>query len=327
MRTWHRSGKHAILTRAAAITFYAIAALVPFLALVIALSAHWLPRMERRPASGSISVSMDPLGDLLPADAASVVRRELDRLARQAPNGLISTGVVALLWLSSSVFVEIIDAMNVILGAKETRPFWKRRLLAVTMTLGEAAILIAAMTTILAWPQILRWLSMGRPLAVAATAAHAIIVSIMVFLGFALALRIGPDARLEWRWTIPGSLLGTVVLLGVSVLFRIYVQSWGNYSATYGSLAGIIALMCWIWLGSVDLLVAAELNQVIRDASVERWHDRRGGISDPVSAAARAEIKPAGDVLRHAIGPGLFQQCLRSGPGDDRPLPGWKRMF
>jgi membrane protein len=175
---------------------------------------------------------------------------------------------MASLWLSSSVFVEIIDAMNAIFGVQETRPFWKRRLLAIVMTLGEAAILIAAIVTIVAWPQILSRLRMERELAVLATAAHAVIVSITVFLGFALALRSGPDTNLPWRCTIPGSLLGTAVLLAVSVAFRAYVQHWGNYSATYGSLAGIIALMCWIWLASVVLLVAAELNMVLMESNV-----------------------------------------------------------
>jgi membrane protein len=318
VRAWHRIDEHAILTRAAAITFYAIAALVPFMALVIALTAQWLPAIERPSISGNVAAAIDPLGDLLPSDAASVVRRELDRLGQEPPTGLISTGVVALLWLSSSVFVEIIDAMNVILGVKETRPFWKRRLLAVTMTLGEAAILIAATVTIVAWPQILSWLNMGRPLAVAATAAHAITVSVMVFLGFALALRVGPDAQQEWRWTIPGSLFGTIILLGVSVLFRFYVQNLANYSATYGSLAGMIALMCWIWLGAVDLLVAAELNEMIRESSAGGGDDAQEHTAARGSTAARAEVATFSRALPELVHPS---------DGDRRVSPETSRPF
>ena len=93
--------------------------------------------------------------DLLPADAASFLTRELKRLQGQPPTGLVSFGLAAILWLSSSLFVEIIDAMNVISGVEETRPFWKRRLIAIVMTLSQAAILIAAVVSIIAWPQIL----------------------------------------------------------------------------------------------------------------------------------------------------------------------------
>ena len=77
----------------------------------------------------------------------------------------------------------------------------------------------------------------------------------------------GPDADQCWEWITPGSLLGSIVLLLVSVLFRVYVQNWGNYSATYGSLGGIVVLMSWIWLCAVTLLTAAEMNKVIKDAS------------------------------------------------------------
>ena len=193
-----------------------------------------------------------------------------------------------MLWLSSSVFVEIIDAMNAILGIKESRPFWKRRLLAAVVTLSEAAILIATMVTTLAWPQILNWLGMDERLSIVATAAHAIVISVMVFFCFTLALLTGPDTDQYWEWTIPGSLLGTVVLLVVSFGFRVYAQHWGGYSATYGSLAGIIVLMTWLWLCSVVLLVAAELNRVIQDASVVEQHDGHGLPSGQVAALERA---------------------------------------
>ena len=76
-----------------------------------------------------------------------------------------------------------------------------------------------------------------------------------------------PDAEQHWEWITPGSLLGTVVLLAFSLLFRIYTQHLGNYSATYGSVAGIILLMTWLWLSSIVLLTAAELNKVVKDAS------------------------------------------------------------
>ncbi len=89
----------------------------------------------------------------------------------------------------------------------------------------------------------------------------------MVLLSFALALYFGPDATLRWEWITPGSLLGTSPSFGVSLLFRIYVQHWGNYSATYGSLAGIVVLMSWLWLCTIELLVAAELNKVVEDAA------------------------------------------------------------
>jgi membrane protein len=267
LRTWNRINEHAVLSRAAAISFYAIAALIPFMGLVIALTAQWLPRITRAAGGGSIDESLDLLRYLVADDAVSLIGRELNRLREQPPTELISVGVIALLWLSSSVFVEVIDAMNVIVGARESRPFWKRRLIAVAMTVSQAAILIAATATIAAWPQIMKVFGLGPTASLLATAVHGLMVFIMVLFSIAVTLHMAPDAEQDWVWITPGSVLGSFVVVGVSLLFRIYVQNWGNYGATYGSLAGIIVLTTWIWLCSVQLLVAAELNKVIEDAS------------------------------------------------------------
>jgi uncharacterized BrkB/YihY/UPF0761 family membrane protein len=76
-----------------------------------------------------------------------------------------------------------------------------------------------------------------------------------------------PHAEQDWERITLGRLLGTVVLLAFSLLFRIYTPHLGNYSATYASLTGIIVFLSWLWLSSVFLLTAAELNEVIKDAS------------------------------------------------------------
>jgi membrane protein len=271
IRTWTKFGEHEILTRAAAISFYAIAALVPFLALVITLTVWCLPWIGSNPASQGTAASnaLAPLHELLPPDAASIVDREFANLQAKPPTGTVSFGLIVLLWLSSSLFTAIMDAMNRIMGVQETRPFWKVRLTATLLTLSQAAILIAAFASTLAWPQILKWLGLNQNQAAAtlATLLHVATVFVMILLSFSVALYFGPDVEQRWEWITPGSLLGTLVLLCISLLFRIYVQNWANYSATYGSLAGIVVLMSWLWICSVALLTAAELNKVIEDAS------------------------------------------------------------
>jgi membrane protein len=264
-RMWTRMNAHEILTRAAAITFYAIAAMVPFLALVITLTAHVLPWIARNATAGGDPLEL--LRELLPSDAASVVSDEMARLRQQPPTGFISFGLVAILWLSSSLFMAIIDAMNRIVGVNETRPYWRLRLVAIFMSLSQAAILIVAFATVVAWPQILGWLGLGRTAAALATAVHLVTVFMVILMSFAVALYFSPDADQRWEWITPGSLLGTIMLSCVSFLFRVYVQDFGNYSATYGSLTGVVVLTSWFWLSALGLLAAAEFNKVIEDAS------------------------------------------------------------
>jgi membrane protein len=268
-QTWASMTEHEILTRAAAITFYAIAALVPFLALSLTLTAYCLPWIPES-AAGESTVMTDMLGGLLPPDGASIVSREVARLQQQPPIGIISVGLITLVWLSSSVFLEIIAAMNRIEGVNESRPIWRLRLTAMLMTLTQAAILIAAGVTTVVWPQILAGLGLNQLGAILATLAHGITVFVVILLSFALAFYLAPDNHQRWKWVTPGSLVSTVILLFASVVFRFSVQHWGNYSATYGSLAGIVILMTWLWLCSLGLLAAAELNRVVEKASQRR---------------------------------------------------------
>jgi membrane protein len=205
--------------------------------------------------------------NLLPADAASLLGRELTALQEKPPTGIISFGLIALLWLSASLFVAVMDAMNRIVGVQETRPFWKIRLTAMVMTLSQAAILIVAFVSTLAWPQIIQWLGLNQIAAAFATIIHGLTVFLIILLSFSLALYFGPDADQRWEWITPGSLIGTLILLCVSLLFRFYVQNWANYSATYGSLAGVVILMSWLWICCIELLAAAEFNKVIENAS------------------------------------------------------------
>jgi membrane protein len=268
VRTWARIVAHEVLTRAAAIAFYAVAALVPFLALIITLAVYSLPLFLHGQGPGDTAVVEveSALRGLLPADAAAIVARELERVENHPPAGVMSFGIIALLWLSSSLFMAIIDALNRINGIVETRPYWKLRLIAMVMTLSQAAILIAVLVTTLAWPQILGWLGLSQTAAILATTIHGVTVFVLILFSFTLVLYFGSNYCQRWECIAPGSVLGSLVLVCVSLLFRTYVQNFANYSATYGSLAGIVILMSWLWLCSLELLLAAELNKVIEDA-------------------------------------------------------------
>jgi membrane protein len=120
-------------------------------------------------------------------------------LRQQQPTGIVSLSVIALLWLSSSLFLAIIDAMNRIKGVNDTRPIWKLRLAAMLMSLIQAAIFIAAAATTVAWPQILGFLGLGSTGATLLTAIHGITIVVVTLLSFALPLYFGPDANQRWE--------------------------------------------------------------------------------------------------------------------------------
>jgi membrane protein len=272
VRTWHKLNEHQILTHAAAVSFYAMLALVPFLGLVIFLTAQLLPDLTgatRAKGIGNLTVNEleATLQQVFPSDAYHLFEDQIARIQREPPVGLLSLGLAITLWLSSSLFLAIIDAMNRIVGVDETRPFWKLRLVAIGMTLLQATILAGSLLVIVVWPLILRRLGLTAQAAALATVVQWLVLFVALLISFALTFYIAPDADQRWEWITPGSLLGTVLFLLASYLFRVYVQHVANYDKTYGSLGGVMVLLFWFWVSSVVLLSAAQMNKVIEDAS------------------------------------------------------------
>ena len=91
-----------------------------------------------------------------------MIEDQITRIQEQPPVGLISVGLAVTLWLASSLFLAVIDAMNAIYGVAETRPFWKLRLTAIVMTMVQAVILVGSLVAIVAWPLIVPWIGLSR---------------------------------------------------------------------------------------------------------------------------------------------------------------------
>ncbi len=272
VQTWKKISEHEILTRAAAIAFYAMLALVPFLGLVLTLAVQFLPDITCRNAAiddGTVKQLEEGVSRLFPREISGLVIDQIARIQSHPPVGLLSIGLVLSLWLASSLYLEIIEALNRVQGLSETRSLVHLRLVAALMTILQAVVLLGSFLTIVLWPQILRSLHLGDNPAVAimVTVVKFCALGVMILLSFALTYFVAPAVKQRWEWISPGSFIGSILFLATSYAFRIYVQNWGHYDKTYGSLAGVMAMLFWMWLISVILLGGAQLNQVIKDAS------------------------------------------------------------
>src|SRR5262249_12842115 len=124
-----------------------------------------------------------------------------------------------------------------------------------------------SLVAIVAGPEILSLLGLGGASALWVELIKWPIIAVMILLSFALTIYVGPDAETRWEWITPGSLAGTVAFLAFTGLFRAYVQHFGSYNKTYGSLGGVMVLLFWFWVSSLVLLTAAQMNKVIEAAS------------------------------------------------------------
>jgi membrane protein len=157
--------------------------------------------------------------------------------------------------------------MNRAYDVEETRPFWKRYLLAIGLTLLAGSVLVGAFLLLVAGQIFGRQVAAGLGL----TGLFEIAVrygrwpTIVLLLSIAAVILYwrAPNLHLKLPWIAPGAVLFVVGWMAATYLFTMYVATFGTYSATYGTLAGVAVLLIWFYLIAWILLVGAELNAII----------------------------------------------------------------
>ncbi|MDQ3952672.1 MAG: YihY/virulence factor BrkB family protein [Actinomycetota bacterium] len=173
-------------------------------------------------------------------------------------------GVALALWSASSGMVALQSGLNVAYDIGEDRKFVGKRLVAFAL-LVAAGLLGGVPTPFIA----------GEG-AVAVTGWIVTIPAVIVL--FAFLYYIGPKRESpKWVWVTPGGLVGAILWLVVSGAFGFYVNEFASYGKTYGSLAGVIVLIFWLYLSALTIMVGAELN-----AESERRAEQRGGQTKPL---------------------------------------------
>jgi membrane protein len=150
---------------------------------------------------------------------------------------------------------------------EEARPFWKQLLISVFLSLGVAALLLFALALVVFGPEIggavADVVGLGNVFEIVWNVVQWPVLLFLVVLAFALVYYYAPDVEQRFRWISPGSIVAVVAWLLFSLAFSLYVE-FGSFDA-YGSIAGIIILMLYIYYSAFIMLVGAELNQVIEE--------------------------------------------------------------
>ncbi|MCF6782950.1 YihY/virulence factor BrkB family protein [Stutzerimonas stutzeri] len=264
-RTVKEFSKNDMTTYASALAYRAIFSLFPFLLFLIAMLGvldlqeffTWLREQ----------VSM-----MLPPDALDLVNPVIDQMQHQK-SGLLSVGILVALWSASIGVRSLMNAMNKAYGVVEGRPGWKLMLLSVLYTIGLAVILLMMAGLMIIGPQVIEWLAeqVGLKDIVVTlwTWLRLPLVVFLMMLVVAVLYYVTPDVEQKFRFITPGSVLAVIVWIAASIGFGIYVNNFGNYDATYGSIGAVIVLLLYFYISAAVLLFGAEMNAVIEHASQE----------------------------------------------------------
>lgn len=263
VRTYKAMCEHDTLNQAAGVAFYGMMSMVPLLGLVLALSLG-----ARTGVAGQID---DVSQIMLPHQAHALLSDQIHKIESENSVGLLSLSIVLLLWSASSLFTAVMGTTNTAFGVRDSRPWWKQKILAIVLTVAEAVLLLVASLSIALWPEAAGWLGLSGLARLVYTGVQWFVVVLVLLTGFALAYHFGPSVKQEWQWITPGSALGALVLIAASVGFREYLVHFGSsYNETYGALAGVVLMMLWFYLAALALLVGAEVNCIIVKAAMQR---------------------------------------------------------
>jgi membrane protein len=267
-RLWREAQKDELLGRAAQLSYYILLALFP--ALIVLTAAMGLLSVQNY-----MPELMSYLRNVVPEDALSMVERFLQQVAAGSGANILSLGGLGALWASSSGVTAIMEALNVVYDVQEeSRPFWRVRLTAILLTIGLAGFVILALTLVLYGPTIGAWIAdfvgLGRAFTWAWTILQwPVVVGLMLFV-VAVVYYVCPDIEQNWRWVTPGSAFAVAMWIIVSLGFKAYVDNFGDYNKVYGSIAGVVVLMLWLYWSGLVLLVGGEINAEIEHAATER---------------------------------------------------------
>jgi membrane protein len=289
-RTFSEYAEDNLSDRAAALTYYGLLSLFPALiALVSVVGVVGDPVTTTK----KLTEMVTKLG---PASTAQTLAQPIKSITSSrgtAGIGLV-VGLAVAVWSASGYVGAFMRASNIIFETPEGRPIWKLRPLQAVVTLVMVVLAAAVALSLVLTGPIVK--AVAGPLGIGSTAVTAwnyakwpVLVVVVLFM-ITLLYFASPNVKLRgFRWVIPGAVVALVIWLVASAAFAFYVSHFGSYNKTYGTLAGIVVFLVWLWLTNLALLLGAEFNAE-RERNVE-LRERVPGADREIQLEPRHEPK------------------------------------
>ena len=193
---------------------------------------------------------------------------------QEPAGGLLSIGAVLAIWTASSGFRAVMKGLNAAYEVKETRPVWALFPLSIAYTIGLAVLLVLGAALALLSPERFEWLARHTDLSDAVVTVWSWlrfpVLVIVLMLVAAILYYVAPNAEQHFTVISPGAIFAVIVWLVGSQVLSFFIDNFGNYNATYGSIAGVIVLLFFLFLSSAVLLLGGEINaEVLRSRAAK----------------------------------------------------------
>ncbi|HET7246348.1 MAG TPA: YihY/virulence factor BrkB family protein [Streptosporangiaceae bacterium] len=244
--------------RAAALTYYGVQAIFPGILVLVSLLG-----LVGQSATQSLITN---LTNAAPGTVRTILVNAVRRLehGHSAAGVLAIVGLVLALWSTSSYVAAFMRAANAIYDVPEGRPAWKTLPLRVGVTLLLMVLLVASAVIVVLTGGLARHVGQVLGIGSAAVTTWSIakwpVLLILVCLMVGVLYWASPNARQGFRSIVPGAVVAVVIWLIASGLFALYVANFGHYDKVYGTIAGMIIFLIWLWISNIAILLGAEFN-------------------------------------------------------------------
>jgi membrane protein len=207
--------------------------------------------------------------------------------------GLMSVGIILAAYSASAVLDTVAGALNTAYDAKDPRPFWKKRLISMAFAAAAAIVIAFATVVMVAGHSIIDFAARfvrisGDTARVWGVVQYPLALTLLIGLLWLLFYFL-PYVKQKKSHVLAGSIFTVALWIVVTLLFRLYVQNFGSYNKTYGTIGGVIILLAWMYWTMVALLTGGELNAELRNGTGRIDAPQTRLPSDAIRDAAIAE--------------------------------------
>jgi membrane protein len=277
-RVWRQFWVRQMPGRCAELAYYFLFAVFPlllFLSTLLGYVAGANTRLSRLLFAFVARVAPSP-------DVTALLHTTLDQVSRERHGAQLWLSLVATVWVTSNAVLAVVRTLNAACGLRETRPWWRRRLLAIGLTVGFALLAAISLVLLLFGRELGEALAdqygMGAPFMATWHMLHWPAVLCFALLSFEAMYNYAPcrEAGARHPWGTPGAVVGVLLWVGASFGLRLY-RSAGYAATAYGSLGAVIVLLLWFYLTAVALVVGGDVNAEIERHPARPKRQAAGG--------------------------------------------------
>jgi membrane protein len=256
--------KDDLLSMSAQLAYYFFLSLFPALIFLISIASFF-------PVANLMDEVVRTMGRVAPPEVLAFLLDQMRKISDQNQGGVLTVAFLVTLWSTSTAMLSVLTTLNQAYDIEESRPWWKTRLTAILLTTGLALFILTSAALVIAGPELAERLADRYGLGAAFEWTWKILqwplILLMVVTAMALVYYFAPDAEQEFVLITPGAVLATLLWILASLGVRVYLANFGNYTETYGALAGVMIMLLWFYVAGLCILIGAELNAEIEHAS------------------------------------------------------------